>query len=61
MGAAEGTFDIDLELKKSSSVATTSDEKSNTFNWIQFQNTKERPKENAAKDKQENMSKNTKF
>ena len=34
MGAAEGSFDFDLELKKRSSVATISDKNSYTFNWI---------------------------
>ena len=36
MGAAEGTFDFDLELKKRSSVATILDKNSYTFNWIPF-------------------------
>ena len=34
MGAAEGTFDFDLDLKKRSSVATILDKNSYTFNWI---------------------------
>ena len=34
MGAAEGTFDFDLELKKRSSVATILGKNSYTFNWI---------------------------
>ena len=33
MGAAEGTFDFDLELKKRSSLATILD-KNYTLNWI---------------------------
>ena len=34
MGAAEGTCDFDLELKKRSSVATILDKNSYTSNWI---------------------------
>ena len=34
MGAAEGTFDFDLELKKRSSEAAILDKISYTFNWI---------------------------
>ena len=34
MGAAEVTFDFDLELKKRSSLATILDQNSYTFNWM---------------------------
>ena len=34
MGAADVTFDFDLELKKRSSSATILDKNSCTFNWI---------------------------
>ena len=34
MGAAEGTIDFYLELKKRSSVGTILDKNSYTFNWI---------------------------
>ena len=34
MGAAEGTFDFDLELKKRSPLATILDKNSYTFDWI---------------------------
>ena len=34
MGASEGTFDFDLELKKRSSLATILDKNSYTFYWI---------------------------
>ena len=34
MGAAEGTFEFYLELKKRSSVATILDKNSYTFKWI---------------------------
>ena len=34
MGAAEGTFDFDLELKKRSSLVTILDKNSYSFNWI---------------------------
>ena len=37
MGAAEGTFDFDLELKKRSSLATILDKNSYTFDWIPWQ------------------------
>ena len=34
MGPAEVTFDLDLELKKRSFIATFLDKNSYTFNWI---------------------------
>ena len=35
-GAAEGTFDFDLELRKKSFLATILDKNSSTFNRIPF-------------------------
>ena len=43
MGAAESTFDFDLEWKKRSSVATILDENSYTFNWIPPRHDKQAP------------------